>query len=79
MAVLHRGDYIGQVPITNLGQEPEAASVLVSKDFKLASVDPDPLRQHYEGVSNTFKNMIDNAAACIAAASMVAVEFTKNA
>jgi CRP-like cAMP-binding protein len=79
LAVLHRGDYLGQVPITNLGQEPEGASVLVSKDFKLAPVDLDRLRQHYEGVSDTFKNMIDNAAACIAAASMVAVEFTKNA
>ena len=77
LAILQRGDYLGQVPITNLGQEPEAASVLVSKDFKLAPVDLDRLRRDYESVSDTFKNMIDNAAACIAAASMVAVEFTK--
>ncbi len=62
---LPRGEYFGSVPFMELGQEPEYASVLASKDLKVKKIDAGKFKNEYDNLSTTFKNMVDHMAAAI--------------
>ena len=58
-------DYFGAFPFVDMGHEPQKASVLASKDLKVVSMETDAFQQEYDGISTTFKNIIENVATCI--------------
>jgi CRP-like cAMP-binding protein len=75
---LSKGDFFGNVPFLDLGHEPEFASVLAPKDFKVRKMDLGPLRTEYNQMSTTFKNFIDNVASCVSVSTKVVCNYQKN-
>ncbi|MDJ0784289.1 MAG: cyclic nucleotide-binding domain-containing protein [Desulfosarcinaceae bacterium] len=65
LARLGKGDYVGHLPFLHLRQEPEFAAVYADAELVTESVPVAPLKEAYEGMSSTFKNIVDNAAACV--------------
>jgi CRP-like cAMP-binding protein len=64
---LSKDDYFGHFPFLNMGHEPEKASVLASKDLKIVSMEASAFQREYDTISPTFRNIIENVAACISA------------
>lgn len=68
---LGKDDYFGSFPYFDMGHEPEKATVLASKDLKIQPMDAGGFQGEYDGISTTFKNIIENMAACISATTGV--------
>jgi CRP-like cAMP-binding protein len=62
---LGEGDFFGQLPFMDIGQEPQCASVYASDGIELVSVDGKDLQDEYNQLSMTFKNIVDNMATCM--------------
>lgn len=77
LASLYPGDFFGNIPFLDLGQEPFHASVFGSESLKLNSMDPDTFQKEYQELTPTFKNFIEHVATCISVTSMVVCEFHK--
>jgi CRP-like cAMP-binding protein len=77
LANLHSGDFFGNVPFLDLGQEPYQASVFASEDLKVIKMEPDILQKEYNRLSSTFKNFIEHLATCVSVTTRVACEFHK--
>ncbi len=73
-----KGDYFGNIPFINMGHEPHNAYVFASKDLKLSPIDLKKLRQEYDNLSQTFKNIIENTATCISVTTLLASRFQIN-
>jgi CRP-like cAMP-binding protein len=65
IARLTDGDYFGYLPFLHLRQEPEFAAIFAEKAPELETVSVAPLNEAYNGMSTTFKNIVDNVAACV--------------
>jgi CRP-like cAMP-binding protein len=74
---LYPGDFFGNIPFLDLGQEPFNASVFGSEDLKFNKLSPDSFHQEYNQLQPTFKNFIDHLATCISVTSMVTCELHK--
>lgn len=74
---LYPGDFFGNIPFLDLGQEPFHASVFGSENLEFKKMSPDSLQQEYNQLQPTFKNFIDHLATCISVTSMVTCEFHK--
>jgi CRP-like cAMP-binding protein len=74
---LYPGDFFGNIPFLDLGQEPFNASVFGSEDLEFKEMSLDSFQQEYNQLQPTFKNFIDHLATCILVTSMVACEFHK--
>jgi CRP-like cAMP-binding protein len=74
---LNKGDYIGRLPFLNMGHEPHHASVLASEDFEVSPLDPNSLRQQYDRLSPTMRNMIEHVAICVSVTTKVSCDFMK--
>jgi CRP-like cAMP-binding protein len=68
---LYRDDFFGYIPFLNMGHEPEFASVLASKDLKILTLNPEALQKECDGMSTTFKNILENVATCISSTTRV--------
>lgn len=77
LANLHSGDFFGNVPFLDLGQEPYQASVFASEDLEVTQMDPDILQKEHNRLSSTFKNFIEHLATCVSVTTRVACEFHK--
>jgi len=77
LANLHSGDFFGNVPFLDLGQEPYQASVFASEDLEVTKMDPDILQKEHNRLSSTFKNFIEHLATCVSVTTRVACEFHK--
>jgi len=77
LANLHSGDFFGNVPFLDLGQEPYQASVFASEDLEVTKMDPDILQKEHKRLSSTFKNFIEHLATCVSVTTRVACEFHK--
>jgi CRP-like cAMP-binding protein len=65
LARLGEGDYFGNLSFLHLRQEPEFAAIYADENPDIEDVPVGPLVDAYEGMSITFKNIVDNVAACI--------------
>jgi CRP-like cAMP-binding protein len=74
---LYPGDFFGNIPFLDLGQEPFHASVFGSEDLEFKKMSPDSFQQEYNQLQPTFKNFIDHLSTCISVTSMVTCEFNK--
>ena len=77
LASLYPGDFFGNMPFLDLGQEPFNASVFGSKNLEFKKMSPDSFQQEYNQLQPTFKNFIDHLSTCISVTSMVTCEFNK--
>jgi CRP-like cAMP-binding protein len=65
LAKLGRDDFFGNLPFLHLRQEPEFAGIYAEEGVETESVSVAPLKKAYAGMSLTFKNIVDNVAACV--------------
>ncbi len=77
LANLHSGDFFGNVPFLDLGQEPYQASVFASENLEVTKMDPVILQKEHNRLSPTFKNFIEHLATCVSVTTRVAFEFHK--
>jgi CRP-like cAMP-binding protein len=77
LANLYKGDYFGHLPFLDMGHEPEFASVMAATDLKVRKVDTAQLQKEYNHLSTTFKNFIDNVAACVSVTTKVVCNYHK--
>lgn len=74
---LKKGDFFGHIPFLDLGQEPQSASVLASKNLKLSALDPIALQGEHEKLSSTLQNIIAHLATCISVTTLIATDYYK--
>lgn len=60
LVTLGKGDFFGYVPFWDTGHEPRAATVFGSQDLKANLLKLEKLQFEYDGLSSTFRNLIDN-------------------
>ena len=75
---LYKGDFFGKMPFLNLNQEPQGAAVIGSENVQLAKIQAISLQKEYNRLSTTFKNIVDNLAACISVTSETACNNLKS-
>jgi CRP-like cAMP-binding protein len=76
---LSKGDFIGHIPFLDMGLEPSSAIVLGDKRLKVSTIDQKLLQHHYDQLSLTFKNMLENISTNILATAMAICELEKKA
>ena len=74
---LEKGDFFGNVPFLDMGNEPAAASVFASPNLKLAALDPQQLQKDHEGLSSTLQNIFAHLAASISVTTLIACNYHK--
>lgn len=62
---LYKGDMVGNVPFMDLGHEPKGASLMASNNLIAHKLDIKMLQREYKNLSDTFKNIIENAGTSI--------------
>jgi CRP-like cAMP-binding protein len=77
LANLQPGDFIGHLPFAEIDHEPFSASVYRSANLSTEKIDVSLFKEEFDGLSYTFKNIIENLSACISATSLMACEFQK--
>jgi CRP-like cAMP-binding protein len=75
LLTLRKMDVFGQLPFLNLGLEPLVAAVLASDDLKAYRPDTSTLHKEYNGMSDTFRNLISNVGNCVNSTSRLACNF----
>ena len=65
LVTLRKGDFFGYVPFWDTGHEPRAAAVFGSQDIKANQLRLEKLQVEYDGLSSTFRNLIDNVSSNI--------------
>ena len=78
MANITTGDYLGHIPFLNTGLEPHNATVLVSKDIEMETLDPMQFQPEYDQLSSTFKNIIEHISASISITAKMAEDSFNN-
>ena len=66
LVTLGKGDFFGYVPFWDTGHEPRAATIFGSQDLKANQLKLEKLQAEYDGLSSTFRNLIDNVSSNIA-------------
>ncbi len=77
VAHLKAGDFFGNIPFLDMGQEPNSASVYASKDLKLSALDPKALQQDHEKLSSTLQNILAHLATSISVTTLIATDYYK--
>ena len=71
---LQKKDVFGYVPFMDFGHEPRSAEVLASQDLKVDKLDPEKLRQEFNQLSGTFKNLIYDLGTCVSVTTRLACQ-----
>jgi CRP-like cAMP-binding protein len=74
---LQKGDFFGNVPFLDMGNEPQAASVFASPNLKLTALDPKALQKEHEGLSSTLQNILALLATRISVTTLIACDYYK--
>lgn len=69
-----KGDFVGQLPFISIGQEPNAASVFVTPNFKAVKIDTDRMQAEYDLASPIVKHFVEHISNCVSVTSMVACD-----
>ena len=77
LAHLQKGDFFGNVPFLDMGNEPQAASVFASPNLKLAALDPSALQKEHEKLSSTLQNLLAHLASSISVTTLIACDYFK--
>lgn len=77
LANFTKDDFFGPVPFLDMGQEPYSASILGSEDLKVKEMDIENFRSEHDGLSASFKNIIEHLGTCISVTTKTASDFQK--
>jgi len=77
VAHLKAGDFFGQIPFLDMGQEPNSASVYASKNLKISVLDPKALQKDHEKLSSTLQNILAHLATSISVTTLIATDYYK--
>ncbi len=77
IVTLKAGDFFGNLPFVDMGQEPYSASVYASQDLKLSPLDPQALQEDHDKLSSTLQNIIAHLATCISVTTLIATDYYK--
>jgi hypothetical protein len=72
LLTLGEGDVFGNVPFVDVGHEPRRARILASEDLKVEVVNGEDLKEEYDGLSATLKNLVNSMATCVSMTTAVA-------
>ena len=64
LCLLGPGDIIGDVPFLNTSHEPDSADVYVSNDFAADEIELTDIKEEYDDLSDTLRNLIKHTASC---------------
>jgi len=68
---IRENDFLGDASFMNIGHEPHSASVFASEDFKYKKLSIEDVREEYDKLSTTMKNIMENTANMISAITSV--------
>lgn len=71
-------DVIGHIPFLNTSHEPHSASVFVSEDFAAEPIDLTDIKEEYDSLSDTLKNLIQHISICTSVTTGRVVDLLKN-
>jgi CRP-like cAMP-binding protein len=74
---LGKGDFIGRIPFLEMGLEPNSAMVTGNSNLKVIPIDVAALQSEFDGLTPTFKNIVENLATSIMATAMVTCSMEK--
>jgi len=77
VARLDAGDFFGNIPFLDMGQEPYSASVFGSNDLKVRALDSSILQNDHEKLSSTLQNILAHLATCISVTTLIATNHYK--
>ncbi len=75
LLTLKEGDFIGPVPFQDIGQEPRNASVYLTPDAEVATINPDHIMEGFDQVSLTMRHLIEGIANAISMTTRVAQDY----
>lgn len=78
MTPLHKRDILKPFLFNPLQSDTDALSGIHSKEHESESINMEKMRREYEGLSRTFKNMMDYLAACIATTTTLACQLDRD-
>lgn len=78
LCTLKSGDFIGNISFLSTSHEPYSAEVYTSDNFETEEIDLVDLKQEYDELSMTLKNMILHTATCLSVTSGRLVDILKN-
>lgn len=75
---LGKDDIIGHIPFISTPHEPHSASVYVSQDFEADEVDIRDIKEEYDQLSDTLKNMIQHTETSMSVTTGRIIDLLKN-
>ncbi|MEE8399008.1 MAG: DUF4388 domain-containing protein [Desulfobacterales bacterium] len=72
LLALEKDDIFGYNPFLDYGHEPRLASVMGSDDLEMEKIDTQGIEKEFDGLSNTFRNMIYHVGSCITTTTQLA-------
>ncbi len=79
ICTLEEDDVVGHIPFLNTSHEPHSASVFVSDDFAAEPIDLTDIKEEYDSLSETLRNMIQHTSICTSVTTGRVVDLLKNA
>lgn len=74
---MKNGDILGYIPFLSTPHEPHSASVYVSDDFEADEIDLRDIKEEYDQLSDTFKNMIQHTATSLSVTTGRIIDLVK--
>jgi CRP-like cAMP-binding protein len=78
LCILKEDDIIGNIPFLGTSHEPHSAQVFVSDDFEAEEIDLIDLKEEYDELSTTLKNMFFHTSTCLSVTTGRLMDILKN-
>lgn len=77
LMILEEGDFIGQLPFLDFGYEHSGITYYHSEAFEAEPLNVEFIRNEFDRLSVTFRNIIDNMVSCISVTTNIAISYIK--
>jgi len=74
---LSKGDIVGNIPFLQISHEPFSAEVYIDDAFEAAELDLAIIKEEYDNLSDTLRNMVQHTATCTSATTQRVVDIYK--
>jgi len=78
LCLLNPDDIVGNIPFLSTSHEPHSAEVYASDDFQTEEIDLIDLKEEYDELSTTLKNMILHTSTCLSVTTQRLIDILKN-
>jgi hypothetical protein len=77
LMTLEEGDFFGQLPFLDFGYDQSGITYFLSEGFEAEPLNIELVRNEFERLSTTFRNIIDNMVSCISVTTNIAIDYIK--